>query len=317
MRYLVNGLIVECDIPLAHGRLDTSGSEPDLRIVHAGERTVPPTPAEGVILQGLAAPGRLLCTTVRRPGGDVLVRLHGMTDFEVAADTRSVQAWNDPRCDREMLAIFAAGHLQAVILALRGETVLHASAVEVDDGAIAFVADSGTGKSTLAALACARGARFITDDVLRWCATEDGAVHGWPGATENRLRRGFADVFVPGATTRTSSDGRTVWTPPVTTSAMCRVEAVILPRPERHSDRLDIRRLPAGAALVELSRRPRILGWSDERILAQEFSNLSELVRRVPVFVARVPWGPPFDDTVIDALLTCCRAPRLTSHPAA
>ncbi|MGH3922730.1 MAG: hypothetical protein ACRDTT_07670, partial [Pseudonocardiaceae bacterium] len=64
-------------------------------------------------------------------------------------------------------------------------------------------------------------------------------------------------------------------------------------------------------------RRPRLLGWSDERILTQTFLNLSRLARAVPVYAARVPWGPPFDEAVIDTLLSCCLSARGTPQPAA
>ncbi len=113
--------------------------------------------AEGECLQAVASQYGLMYSTVRRPDGEVLLRLHGRVDFEIAADYRLVRAWTDPECKPEMLALLVVGNLVAMILALRGETVLHASAVEVDGRAIAFVAHSGMGKSTLAALACARG----------------------------------------------------------------------------------------------------------------------------------------------------------------
>jgi hypothetical protein len=59
-------------------------------------------------------------------------------------------------------------YAQALPLAvqLQGLHVLHASAVCVGDSAVAFLAPSGTGKSTLAANLVARGHGFLTDDVL-------------------------------------------------------------------------------------------------------------------------------------------------------
>ncbi len=49
---------------------------------------------------------------------------------------------------------------------LSGLEVLHASAVEVDGGAVAFVGHSGAGKTSLALALCRRGATFLADDVL-------------------------------------------------------------------------------------------------------------------------------------------------------
>jgi hypothetical protein len=50
--------------------------------------------------------------------------------------------------------------------AIRGFEVFHASAVELDGRAVAFVGPSGSGKSTLALRLAAAGAGLLTDDVL-------------------------------------------------------------------------------------------------------------------------------------------------------
>lgn len=309
MRHVISGLVVDCDIPLTQGRQAPAGAVPDLHVRHAGERPVSPEIAEGMLLQAVAAQRRLLYSTVRGPGGDVLLRLHGLVDFEISPDRRSVAASSDPECPSDLLGILVTGNLLAMVLALRGETVLHASAVEVDGEALAFVADSGMGKSTLAALACARGARFVTDDLLRPRYGDNGAVRCWPGATENRLRRDVADLSgdYAGVDTWTSVDGRVVWSPPPSTRESSRLRAIVLPHPVRDEGRADVYPLTPGEAVLELTRRPRILGWIDEAVQVQTFANLSRLARAVPVYRARVPWGPPFDPVVVDALLDLTR----------
>lgn len=86
---------------------------------------------------------------------------------------------------------------------------LHASAVEVDEGVIAIVGRSGQGKSTLAAMLCAAGAKLITDDALRVVADDDG-VCCFSGTSTLRLRPGAADLaraFAPG-TAHSTADGR-------------------------------------------------------------------------------------------------------------
>jgi hypothetical protein len=63
---------------------------------------------------------------------------------------------------------------------LQGLEVLHASAVAVDDGAIAFAGLSGSGKTSLALDLCRHGAEFLADDVLALELGEELLVH--PGA---------------------------------------------------------------------------------------------------------------------------------------
>lgn len=58
------------------------------------------------------------------------------------------------------------GACMAVALHQRGYLILHASAVKVNNKAIAFIGNKGWGKSTIASAFIAQGYKFITDDVL-------------------------------------------------------------------------------------------------------------------------------------------------------
>src|SRR5207248_1369448 len=73
---------------------------------------------------------------------------------------------------------------QALPLAatLQGLEALHASAVELGGKAFAFTAASGTGKTSLAMHLVARGATFLTDDVLA-VEARVGALIAHPGAS--------------------------------------------------------------------------------------------------------------------------------------
>lgn len=72
---------------------------------------------------------------------------------------------------------------------LRGGEALHASAVTLDEGAVAFVAAEGGGKSTLAAELVRRGRPLLADDVL-FLGERDGAVAGLPGPAVMNLAAG-------------------------------------------------------------------------------------------------------------------------------
>jgi hypothetical protein len=79
---------------------------------------------------------------------------------------------------------------QALPLAatLQGLELLHASAVVADERVVAFVATSGTGKSSVAAHLVARGATFMTDDVLAIESVPQG-IMAHPGAAFATLAR--------------------------------------------------------------------------------------------------------------------------------
>lgn len=303
-RWLLCGLVVASDVALPGAAVAPDGRLADIVVERAGSRPVTAEIVAGRILQAATWGDEMQYSTVELAGGDVLLRLHGLVDFLINPDLRTVRTWTDPRCDAEMLGILVAGNMLATVLTLRGETVLHASAVEVGGRAVAFVAHSGMGKSTLATLACDRGARFVTDDLLRPCLVDGEPVRCWPGGAENRLRRPLDDlVGDPAVPTRASVDGRVVWSPPRTHEALPELAAIVLPGLDPTHSRVETTLLPPGVAIMELTHRPRLLGWTDPAVRARQFANLAQLVRSLPVIAARVPWGPPFDPATIDALL--------------
>lgn len=76
----------------------------------------------------------------------------------------------------------------ALLLAWRGATPLHGSAVEIDGRAILIGGPSGAGKSTLAAALIARGGRLISDDLSLLAPTGPGETAVlWPGRSSIRL----------------------------------------------------------------------------------------------------------------------------------
>lgn len=91
--------------------------------------------------------------------------VYGSNTFLITADAGTVlcspEHPDDPGWQRQLLdtVLFSVSFVN-------GFELLHASAVEVDDGIVAFVAPSGGGKSSLAAELCRRGHRIVCDDVL-------------------------------------------------------------------------------------------------------------------------------------------------------
>jgi hypothetical protein len=71
-----------------------------------------------------------------------------------------------PTVDPSILSSILLGPIFAVLLRQRGFAVVHASGVMINDGAVAFVGQSGRGKSTLAEAFYKHGYGVITDDVM-------------------------------------------------------------------------------------------------------------------------------------------------------
>ena len=93
---------------------------------------------------------------------------------------------------------FLVGRILPWAAVLRGYEAFHASAVAIGGRAVAFVGDTGAGKTSLALRLVASGAEFLTDDVL---AVEAGAhgVLGHAGAGIASVRPAERDAM-PAAT---------------------------------------------------------------------------------------------------------------------
>lgn len=73
----------------------------------------------------------------------------------------------------ELLSYFAV-YAVAILLHLRGELTLHASAVEIDGQVVAFLGEKQMGKSTTASCFVKRGHRLLSDDMIGCRLQEDG-----------------------------------------------------------------------------------------------------------------------------------------------
>ncbi len=69
-----------------------------------------------------------------------------------------------PSSDHDEVRAYLLGAVFGALCHQRGITPLHASAIDVADGCVAFVGASGAGKSTLVAALARRGHQIIADD---------------------------------------------------------------------------------------------------------------------------------------------------------
>jgi hypothetical protein len=91
---------------------------------------------------------------------------------------------------------FLVGRVLPWAALLRGRELLHASAIRIGDRAVAIVADTGHGKTSLAARLLLRGGGFITDDVLALSDGGDGIL-AHPGPAIVALRPAEREALEP------------------------------------------------------------------------------------------------------------------------
>jgi hypothetical protein len=101
-------------------------------------------------------------------------------------DGREILVEPAPEVEERVLRLFLLGPALALLLSQRGLLALHASAVALDGGAVAFLGESGRGKSTTAAAFYAQGYDVVADDVVA-VQMERGCPVVFPGFPQLKL----------------------------------------------------------------------------------------------------------------------------------
>lgn len=303
MRTALYGLVVDSDIPLHQDR-ETTGPA-DVTIRSGAPIVATDEPPAGRRLLHLETDRALF--TAAETGTGYVLRFYRTCDFVIEADLARVTVRAVPGADPDRIGVLISGTLLSFLLAIRGEAVLHASAVQVGESALAFVGSSGMGKSTMATLVCAAGGQLITDDVLR-LDLDSGRPRCHLGGTSLRLRKAATDLatlFGSAPARRVTGDGRDALTMTPAVQDRLPLAAIVIPAPQHESvlTRPELLRLEPKQALLALLQFPRIVGWEDGSVLDRQLQELGIIVASVPVYVARLPWGPPFSSSLAPDLL--------------
>ena len=151
---------------------------------------------------GEAAVVSLALTSVRPPRADPGDEVAGSGFFRLAdgaawfdwpdvaavriADGCSIELQPDDRVDPAGLRAAILGPVFSILLVQRGLYPFHASSVVINDVAVAFAAESGGGKTTLALALKERGHAFLSDDVTAIDCDAD-PILAWPAYPQLKL----------------------------------------------------------------------------------------------------------------------------------
>ena len=130
----------------------------------------PPAPVQAAPFHQWAFPDGTLWTQFFRQGAGYLLRFPDLADFEVSADGTTAQGYPAPGVTSATVEHLYLNQGLPLALSRQGKLVLHGSAVDIGGLGVAFLGESGRGKSTLAASFATEGTRFLTDDglLLEW-----------------------------------------------------------------------------------------------------------------------------------------------------
>ncbi len=200
------------------------------------------------------------------------------------------------------------GPVLALYLHLQRTPVLHASAVVIEDHAVAFIDRTGGGKSTTAAAFLRQGFPLLTDDVLA-LQMKDDRYWGMPGYPALRLRPEtiarllgvsgeFPHVF-PG------TDKRHVPIRHAFHGRPCPLGAIyLLDRPGADGqDTPRITLLPSHEAVAELLRNTYGIRWIEPELQMGLFEQHCRLATRVPIRRIAIPRALDDLPAVCEAIL--------------
>ena len=163
------GSILAADCSLPGLPVAPSGSDGQLRLrtlrtVQAGAAPVGHS-SHATPLGQLTWPNAVTVTLANGTDGDEIA-ISDTGRFTLHRDSDTITHHAPPACDRAAVALDLIGVVLPYALHRDGAWCVHASAVQVGQGVIAFVASRGTGKSTLATACLQAGCALVADDVV-------------------------------------------------------------------------------------------------------------------------------------------------------
>lgn len=313
-KYLIHGIRLRSSVQFPEF-VRSNSEQVDLELV------VKPQQHEGI---GCVAPERCVTSGVytRLQGGTEFFAMYGfgshyllrwkyLADFQIARDGSWIDCYPWQSASWADIRPFFLGRVLPLALNLQGVVTLHSSAVLLPQGAVAFVAESGTGKSTLASLFGCAGHTLITDDVLAVAEDSSGFSAAF-GSPQVRLTEESLDFLAPklGLSVALERDydkmRLTVGdrdNAGISTHFPLRTVYIAGRRRDENSPGIQIDVLPPKMALPVLMKYVTNIALFEPDHLARQFSSIGRLVQRVPVKRIEYPTGLELLPQVCEAIL--------------
>lgn len=248
--------------------------------------------------------GRLMMTVYRYEdlGYGIAAPRHGR--HLVSLDGRSIlSAVPDVPTWKWQRLFFA--QVLPLVATLQGLELLHASGVVIGGRSFGFVADSGTGKTTLAINLVAGGAQLLTDDVLA-IDTHAARVRAFPGGGLASIHAEEYDAIPRGARSRLGEivghSDKIHLAPPLATGPAPLGAIYFLRREVDRSGEVTIE--TAESLPPQFLLAGRFISYlSEPRHLVAHLDAAARLSAAVPRFIVTVPGGQT-PDRVADAVGT-------------
>jgi hypothetical protein len=267
---------------------------PQLRVQGAAVPALPATDAES-----WRNPDGSLTLYAQRTGSTHRVTLPGIAVFAFGPDGDTVSATPDPQATPALLEDSYYRIILPLVLQTRGIEMLHASAVRLPAGVLAFCALAETGKSTLAYALARRGYPQWSDDAVAWRLRDpEKRVEAVPLLFRSSLRPASAAYFgdLPATVPRLPAPDS------VPLAAVC----VLDRQPDGHDPPFLIERLPPPLAFRAVMSHGQVFDWGEAAHQRATFEHYLALGATVPVWSVRFCAGLDHLPALLDAILAVC-----------
>ena len=236
--------------------------------------------------------GTLWLVHYRRRTG-YLLRFPGMADFAINRDATAVSCAPALGTTSATVEHLFLNQIVPLALSQQGRLVLHGSAVNSGGGALAFLGDSGQGKSTLAGHFASHGMPFLTDDGL-FIEQLDDRSRVVPGHRSIRLWADSKRSLLPSGSRKAdqvqfTNKGRFHADGLFKHCAdAIELQCIYLLR-NSGVDTVQISPMPTAAAFMALVNHSFLLDTESSEVLGRHFSQLQALIRTTRVFSLDYP----------------------------
>lgn len=216
-----------------------------------------------------------------------LVRFPGFADFVIAKDGASATCHPCPDLSAATCEHLFLNQVWPLMQSRQGKLVFHGSSIEVGSSAIAFLAASGRGKSTLAAAFSVAGLCYLTDDAL--AIEREGSVYmAHPGHPSIRLwddsRTALLEAVTMSDPVAYTSKARILSATGLVRCAVPRPLAAAYFLGDGAADGIELRSVSGADAVAAWVAHTFILDPKDSVVLLRHFDAITTLAARVPCY---------------------------------
>ena len=249
-----------------------------------------------------------------RSDGGYLLRFPRLADFHVSRDGNYVRCWPSPDTPLETIRHLFLDQIVPIILSRNGNLVLHGSAVLTPNGVVAFLGETGRGKSTLASSFSEKGAPVLTDDCLMvteaneqlWVVPSYPSLRLWPEAVDALFGSDRPVAEVAHYSEKKRVDGQLGLSFCSEPAALRRIYVLV---PVDHSEGKSVSIVPLSVrdACMELVKFTYLVDVTDRERLRHDFERLSRVAALHLIYRLSFPHDFSLLPTVHRAILENAR----------